>query len=182
MADFFDTDLAPHILGAEGGYVNHPSDRGGETIWGITVETARRYGYAGPMRSMPKASALAIYKQRYWIDPGFDKIADISQLLAAELFDTGVNMGQTIAAGFLQQALNAFNRQGLDYPDILADGDAGPSTRRTLQAYIAKRGARAIPVLLKALNVLQGARYFSILSRPANEDFMFGWIDNRVKL
>ncbi|HBU3826193.1 TPA: hypothetical protein MCX03_004221, partial [Klebsiella pneumoniae] len=29
------------ILGKEGGYVDHPSDKGGPTRWGITQTTAR---------------------------------------------------------------------------------------------------------------------------------------------
>jgi lysozyme family protein len=35
--------------------------------------------------------------------------------LAAELLDTGVNMGTGTATGFLQRALNALNRNGRDY-------------------------------------------------------------------
>jgi hypothetical protein len=35
--------------------------------------------------------------------------------------------------------------------------------------------------MLRALNSLQGARYIDIgESRPANEDFMFGWFLHRV--
>ena len=35
----------------EGGYVNHPSDPGGETNHGVTIGRAREAGYRGPMRS-----------------------------------------------------------------------------------------------------------------------------------
>ena len=38
------------LIKREGGYVNNPNDKGGETCWGITVAVARANGYAGPMR------------------------------------------------------------------------------------------------------------------------------------
>lgn len=41
------------ILGKEGGYVDHPSDKGGPTRWGITQTTARAHGYTGDMRNLP---------------------------------------------------------------------------------------------------------------------------------
>lgn len=179
----FREKIAPHLLGKEGNYVNHPSDRGGETIWGITVGTARANGYNGPMRSMPQSTALDIYERRYFIQPGFDAIAKISEPIALELTDTGVNMGPQVAARFLQSALNGFNRQGKDYADITVDGAAGPATRSALRAFKAKRGAEGEKVLLKALNCLQGARYLELGElRPANEDFMYGWFANRIEL
>src|SRR3546814_15941930 len=58
-------------IGKEGRYSNHPADRGGETMWGITERVARRHGYTGPMRALPRAKAVAIYRQEYAIDPGF---------------------------------------------------------------------------------------------------------------
>ena len=36
----FDTAFH-HLLGHEGSYSNHPSDPGGETMWGITIAVAR---------------------------------------------------------------------------------------------------------------------------------------------
>jgi lysozyme family protein len=169
------------IIAREGGYVNDSRDAGGETNFGITAATARSSGYAGAMRDMPRDFAVEIYRRRYVVAPGFDKIVPISQAIAAELVDTGVNMGPKVAAGFLQRALNAFNNQGRDYADIVADGDAGPGTRRALEAFLAKRGAAGEKVMLAALNALQGERYISLAeSRAANEAFAYGWIANRV--
>ena len=180
MTDLFDK-LEGRLIGKEGGYSNHPSDRGGETMWGITADVARRYGYSGPMATMPRSTAAAIYRRRYWSEPGFDKVAERSATIAEELFDTGVNMGQAVAALFLQQALNLFNRQGKDYPDILEDGDNGPGTLRALDAFLKRRGKEGETVMVRALNSLQGARYFSITrARPANEDFAYGWFLQRV--
>ena len=57
------------ILRAEGGYVNDPADKGGETNYGITVAVARANGYTGPMRDLPVAMARAIYTARYITEP-----------------------------------------------------------------------------------------------------------------
>lgn len=175
--------MIDRLLGVEGGYSNNPNDAGGPTNWGITEQVARAYGYQGDMRLLPRDTAAAIYKQRYWIRPEFDKVADRYPRLAEEMFDTGVNMGPTVAAGFLQRALNGLNRQARDYPDLLVDGDLGPVTFADLDGYKRVRGADGERVLLVALNVLQGARYFDITeARPANETFLYGWLSNRVTL
>ena len=54
-------------IGKEGGYVDHPADRGGKTIWGITEAVARANGYTGDMRAMPRSTAVAIYRSEYEI-------------------------------------------------------------------------------------------------------------------
>lgn len=176
-------DLIDEVILKEGGYSNHPSDRGGETMYGITIEVARKYGYTDEMRDMPKDVARAIYRKKYWIDPGFAEVGEVSMTVARELFDTGVNMGTAKASEFLQIAINAFNHQGTDYPDVTEDGDIGAATIRSLREYVRLRGNRGVGVLLKTLNCLQGARYIDISrTRQKNEDFVFGWIDNRVGL
>jgi len=178
---FFTNHVRPMLTAAEGGYVNHPSDRGGETNHGITKDVARRYGYAGLMRDMPLAFALSVYEARYVREPGFGKVAELSVPIAKELVDTGVNMGQAVAADFLQVALNALNQQGKAYPDVKLDQDVGPATLGALAAFLKLRGKQGEVVLLRALNSLQGARYLSIsASRPQNEDFTYGWFANRV--
>lgn len=169
------------VIGREGRYVNDPRDAGGETIWGITKTTALANGYTAPMRAMPRETAVEIYRRRYVVGPGFDRIAPLSEKIAAELVDTGVNMGPNTAARFLQRALNAMNNGGRDYADILVDGEAGPDTRGALDALLRKRGPVGEKVMLAALNALQGARYIDLgESRVANEAFMFGWFANRV--
>lgn len=97
---------------AEGGYVNNPNDKGGETYLGIT----RKYHSDSPMWSIidkvknenPKLSASKltailkknieldnyakeIYKTKYWDKVRGDEIN--SQRVAEQLFDMGVNAG-----------------------------------------------------------------------------------------
>ena len=42
--------LVEALIDREGGYVNHPADRGGATCFGITEAVARAHGYGGAMR------------------------------------------------------------------------------------------------------------------------------------
>jgi lysozyme family protein len=168
--------LIEALIEREGGYVNHPADKGGPTCFGITEAVARAHGYRGPMRQLPREEAAAIYKRLYWLRPGFDEVAKRSASLAAELFDTGANMGPAVAATFLQRALTALNRYGKDYPDLVPDGRLGARTLAALDAFLAARGQRSgETVLLRALEALQGERYLRLAERrPSNEAFLYG--------
>jgi lysozyme family protein len=173
--------LIDGLIDREGGYVNHPSDTGGPTCFGITEAVARANGYAGAMRQLPREEAAAIYRRLYWQRPRFDQVAKRSKSIAAELFDTGVNMGPAVAATFLQRALTALNRNAADYPDLTPDGRIGEQTLAALDAFLKLRGSSAETVLLRALEALQGERYLRLAERrPANEAFLYGWLANRV--
>ena len=175
------TDLIDAVIDREGGFVDHPADPGGPTRWGITQATARADGYGGDLRALSRARAATIYRRVYWLRPGFDQLAERTPALAAELFDTGVNMGPQVAIGFLQRALNALNRGASDYPDMAPDGCLGPRTLAALEAFLARRGRAGETVLLKAVEALQGERYLSLAEhRPATEAFLYGWLANRV--
>lgn len=174
--------LVEALIDREGGYVDHPADRGGATRYGITEAVARAHGYGGVMRDLPRREAVAIYRRLYWLRPRFDQIAIRAPRIAAELFDTGANMGPPVAATFLQRALTALNRSAKDYPDLVPDGRIGESTLTALDAFLKVRGkSSAETVLLRALEALQGERYLRLAERrPANEAFLYGWLANRI--
>ena len=174
--------LIEELIEREGGYVNHPADRGGPTRFGITEAVARAHGYGGAMAVLPRDEAAAIYRRLYWMRPRFDEIAKRAPNVAAELFDTGANMGPAVATTFLQRALTALNRNGSDYADLVPDGRAGPQTLAALDGFLATRGkAGGQTVLLRALEALQGERYLRLAERrPANEAFLYGWLANRT--
>lgn len=180
--DFVDKYIA-ELIEREGGYVNHPSDRGGPTMYGITEQVARAYGYRGGMSVLSKAVAADIYKSRYWREPGFAHINNLLPKVAEELFDTGVNMGPKAAAKMLQRALNVLNKRGNSYPDIGVDGDIGNMTIDALRRFIANRGKPgAEAVMLRMLNAQQAVRYMEIAEKnPTQEDFLYGWVLNRVE-
>jgi len=174
--------LLDDVIEREGGFVDHPADRGGATCFGVTEAVARAHGYRGAMRHLPRDEALAIYRRLYWLRPRFDQVARRAPRIAAELFDTGVNMGPAVAAAFLQRALTALNRQGRDFADLVPDGRIGPATLAALDGFLEARGARGgETVLLRALEALQGERYLRLAERrPANEAFLYGWLANRM--
>lgn len=168
------------IIRVEGGYANDPADSGGETNFGIAEAVARANGYAGPMRDMPRKVAFGIYSAKYWDAVQGDRLVELSEKVAEEVVDTGVNMGTARAGKFLQRALNVLNREAKLYADLTVDGDIGPATLRALSDYLATRGDDA---LVKALNCLQGAFYIELAERrEKDERFVYGWLKNRVTL
>lgn len=127
----FDTAF-DRLISHEGGYSNHPDDPGGETMWGVTVAVARANGYAGPMRSMPRETARAIYRSQYWDTVKADSMPFA---VAFQVFDAAVNHGNGQAAKFLQRAAG-----------VVDDGIIGPKTL----AAVAARGAAAILLLFNS--------------------------------
>jgi lysozyme family protein len=98
-------DQAFHkLLGHEGGYVDHPSDPGGATNWGVTQAVARQNGYTGHMRNFPVEQAKAIYKRQYWDAIRAD---ELPPAIRYPVFDACVNSGAKQAAKWLQRAVGA---------------------------------------------------------------------------
>jgi lysozyme family protein len=167
----FDAALA-RVLRLEGGYVNDPTDRGGETRYGVTAATARRHGYTGPMAGLPLATATAIYRADYWNPLRLDDVAAWHPPLAEHLFDIAVNMGPGTAGGFLQRALNLLNRNQRVFADLAVDGLIGGGTLRALNLL----GNADKPVLLQVVQAYQARRYLEIIENdPTQERFTRGW-------
>lgn len=172
------------VIGKEGRYANNPHDAGGETMWGITIAVARRCGYVGSMRDMPRTEAERIYMHEYVLAPKFDRVFELSHSIAEELIDTGVNAGVGTASKMLQRCLNTLNLSHTPhplYPDLVVDGGVGAATLGALRVYLTHRKAQGELVLLRMLNALQGAYYVEITERrERNEEFIYGWLLNRV--
>lgn len=169
------------VLKLELKYSDHPSDSGGKTMYGITEDVAREWGYKGRMRDLPIQTAKTIYYDMYWKPLGLDDMTYISKSITSEIFDTGVNQGIGRAAKYLQRSLNALNRQGRDYPDIKVDGSIGKRTLSALRSLLARRKGKGELVMVRCLNCLQGAFYINLVeARPKDEDFLYGWILKRV--
>ena len=77
------------VFRVEGGFANHPSDKGGPTRYGITETVARAHAYSGRMEDMSEYAARQIAKAQYWDLLRLDEIAALSYPVSLELFDTG---------------------------------------------------------------------------------------------
>lgn len=171
-------EVINNIIDVEGGYVNDVNDSGGETNFGITVKVARQYGYMSTMRDMPRYIAFDIYGIKYWDAVRADDILKLSEIVAEEVVDTGVNMGVGRAGMFLQRSLNVLNNKEQHYKDIKVDGDIGKNTIVALESYLLHRNEL---VLSRMLNSLQGAFYVELAERrEKDERFIYGWFKNRV--
>ena len=174
------TKIIDATIKVEGGYVNDPSDSGGETNFGITKAVARECGFNLEMSLMTYGEAFNIYTKKYWDPLSLDAICALAPSIAEELFDTGVNMGIDRAGKFLQRCLNALNGGGTD---LAVDGKIGAKSVEALEAFIAKRGVEGESVLFNMLNALQGEFYISLCEqRPKDKKFIYGWFKNRVRL
>ena len=168
------------ILVREGGFIDHPDDSGGPTNYGITQATARKYGFKGPIQDLNRTAAIEIYSDQYW-PPALDQMVKLSPAIAAEFFDTSVNMGPKKAGVFLQDALNVLNRKETDYNDIAADGIVGSGTIAALGSFLSIRGSRGERALHKIMNGLQCHAYVQLAKkRKKDETHLFGWISHRI--
>jgi lysozyme family protein len=128
----FDTAFH-HLLGVEGGFVDHPSDPGGATNWGITERVARANGYAGHMRDLPVSVAKAIYRKDYWTPI---RAEELPPVVRYAVFDAAVNSGNRQAIIWLQRAVGA-----------TPDGVIGP---QTLGAVRSANGEQVLRRMLSA--------------------------------
>lgn len=166
------------LLKDEGGYVNNPNDRGGETNFGITKDTARANGYNGRMIDMKIEDAKNIYRSQYWNKVRGDDLLAINPCLADWMFNFGVNAGTGRAVKFLQRALNLLNNRQVDYADIAVDGALGNGTLRSLQAYVNKRGEEGVKNLVVALVASQIAFYLDLSEKNQTQEvFTNGWLN-----
>ncbi len=95
------------VLAREGGYVNNPNDKGGETNKGITHSTydAYRKSQGLPVQSVKNITdkeVADIYYSNYYKASGADKI-DNPQM-GMYVFDTAINMGVSTAKDILNKS------------------------------------------------------------------------------
>ena len=103
------------LIAHEGGYVNHASDPGGETNFGISK---RSYPQVD-IKNLTRDAAKQIYKRDYWDRAQCDRLPPT---LAYLLFDAAVNSGIGQAIRFLQRAAG-----------VADDGVIGPMTLASIQ-------------------------------------------------
>ena len=116
--------FAKRLLNIEGGYVNHPSDKGGPTKYGVILSTWIEYGYdknddgkidLNDIKLLTPDDARFIAKRIFWDFFKADKIQN--QSIADFIVDWGYNSGRSTVAKKIQQILK-----------VKADGFFGAET------------------------------------------------------
>jgi len=151
MADF--SKAIEKVLVNEGGYINDPNDKGGETKFGISK---RAYPHID-IKNLTTDEAKAIYKKDYWDKIKGDEMQ--SDAIAYEIFDTAVNMGVRTASKLAQLIVKS-------HPD-------GIIGNKTLQ----KINNIDEELFVTSFKLAKVARYIYLVEKnPSNRKFLFGWI------
>jgi lysozyme family protein len=169
-------EIIAAIIKREGGYVNHPNDKGGPTCYGITAMSYTEY-FSRPGSNITREKALAgiismspqlaekIYYTLYYIRPKIDALPD---MIRPFVLDTAVNHGRRGAVKILQQSLiNA------GYSHDIPDGIIGERTIKAATKAIDNLGKNFIIYLIEA----RITAYKTIIAKdPTQAVFEEGWI------
>lgn len=146
------------VLKDEGGYVNHPSDPGGETNFGISK---RSYPNVD-IKNLTVEQAEDIYYSDFWLKGPYEQMSFAP--LASKVFNTSVNAGSSRAFKLLQQAITACG------VPVVVDGAIGPKTIAALNSLDGQK-------VLDAYRAAQANFYKGLVaSTPSNAVFLKGWL------
>ena len=142
------------VLEHEGGYVNDPTDLGGETKYGIT----KRFYPDVDIKNLTKEQAKEIYKRDYWEK---NRVESLPENLRYIFFDMCINQGRGTAVRVLQRAVNSKGGS------LVVDGGFGPATLKAILKY-KPCDNRTRCYRLK--------HYYDLVNKkPEQEKFLFGW-------
>lgn len=141
------------------GYVNDPSDSGGETKFGIAKNSHKDIN----IKTMTYAQACDIYRNEYWNMNHCDKIDFPLNVIH---FDSAVNMGSSRATKFIQEACEAKP----------IDGSFGPGTLRAVKA------AEPWSTALEIIDIRDNFYKNLAAKVPKNAKFLKGWLNRDTSL
>lgn len=151
------------LLAHEGGFSDHPADKGGKTLWGVTEAVFHAWlrGQGKPVRAvrtMTRDECRELYRALYWNKCGADKLPWPISYLA---FDGGVNSGVTRGTKWVQQGLG-----------VPADGKVGPQTVAAANKAVAEGDAGKVLAIVRAR-----ADFIAeiIQNKPSQVVFLKGW-------
>ena len=164
-----DAEIVALILQNEGGYVNLPSDRGGSTNFGITIDTLASWRKTtvtdADIQALSVEEASQIYLAKYITAPGFDQLTDIR--LRAAIVDYGVLCGPVNATESLQVILG-----------LSRDGICGPVTATAANNTVT-------PDIRAVINGLSVARISfhanRVAAKPDQLPFLVGWVSRATR-
>ena len=146
-------DIIEKVLEHEGGYVDDPTDAGGETKYGIS----KRAYPDEDIKELTVERAKELYKRDYW---DRFRTSSLPDRLRHIYVDMCINMGGGRAIKILQEACNSKNANKID-----VDGGIGPAT--------IKAASSVEPFRLRAYRVMFYAEL--VMKKPKQERFWVGW-------
>ena len=150
VSDDYFKDIMKGVFESEGGYVNDPDDMGGETKYGIS----KRSYPNEDIKNLSKERAMELYHDK-WIEKGYNKIKN--KKVAAQLFDMGINAGDSRAIKKAQRLLG-----------VKADGILGPNTIKAIND--------AGDDFLKEYKEARASYYHDISRYRHNAKYLNGWL------
>lgn len=173
------------LLRTEGGYVDHPNDRGGATNYGISLRFLQGEVKTGPalatdlglapghvptaqdIRALTPIGAALIYRRCFWDRMRCDLLP---APVDGAVFDFGVNAGPGTAVKLLQRAINSISPGA-----VAVDSAMGVATVRAAQ--------RAGAGLLAAYRAQVEAHYRAIVRMGVSQRvFLNGWLARAARL
>jgi len=145
--------IIEQVIESEGGYVNDPTDRGGETKYGISKKAYPKED----IKALTIDRAKELYYLHYWKP---SKSYLVPPALQHVYFDMAVNFGLRGAGKVLQKAINGKYKGA-----VVVDGRVGPNTLKNIKKLEVDR--------LRAYRVLKFAEI--VIKKPAQEKFWYGW-------
>ena len=159
------------VLKAEGGYTNHPADRGGPTNKGILQREYDQYRRdnglpTADVRDILQTEVEDIYLHDYWLAGRCDRMPWPVSLAH---FDACVNTGVTQAAKFLQRTIGT-----------RSDGLVGPLTLGALKSLLEREPPGALAERLARQRI---RFYRQLVERdPEQRAFLKGWLNRVTKV
>lgn len=161
------------VFANEGGYVDHPLDKGGKTNMGITAATLReanRYHITTitDVRNLTRGVCEDIYYKMYWEPCKAELLLSPLDLIH---FDVAVNSGSKTAQKLFQKSINRF----LNTNKLVVDGAIGNKTLKEYELIINKDSTN-ITKLTNIYFTIRKEFYDSIVSKnPSQKVFLKGW-------
>ena len=149
------------VLDFEQGYSDDPTDKGGETKYGISK---RQYPNVD-IKNLTIFDAKEIYYKDYWSKLFCPQIKNPE--IRLEIFDFGVNAGVEKSTECMQKALNLIGEP------VITDKRMGHFTMSAIN-----RATKTYPTaLMSAFRGYQFMHYLGIVTRtPKQRKFIRGWL------
>lgn len=163
-------------IGVEGGFVDHPADKGGPTKFGITIGTLKSWRGSAvsskDIKNLTLEEARQIYYEKYFVPNNLTYLSD--KKIACVLFDQIINQGASAPS---RRAVDTLREMGL-YDG--ADTRLTPEVCSKLEAL--QWAGKSDEFLIRYL--VKSQQYYGDIVRrnPSQQVFLRGWINRTHKL